>query len=132
MICGITESMIVNNMSAENKFEIICKIKKNNYEEIIENLIRRIQDSNIEDKGEYIQHHEIWDEEYIHIIKELDGLYIVDDLLWSKEEAINFFKNDLNDEWKLDELWIETTEEEKEIIKIAKECGIDEIKIEMI
>lgn len=132
MICGIMESVIVDNMSAEDKFEIVCKVKEKNYKEIIENLIRRIQDSEIEDQDVYINHHEIWDNECFHIIKELDGLYVLDDLLWSKEEAINFFKDDLNDDWELNELWIETTDEEKEIIKIAKECGVSEIKIEMM
>ena len=70
MICGILESEIVDNMSAEEKFRVVCKIKNIKYTEIVENLIRRIQDSEIEEQGEYITHHEIWDDEYVHIIKE--------------------------------------------------------------
>ena len=132
MICGILESVIVDNMSAEEKFKIVCKIKKINYQEIVEELIRRIQNSEIDDKDAYIGHTEVWDEEYIHIIQELTELYIQDDLLWSKEEAIEVFKDDLSQDWELDKLWIETTEEEKEIIKIAQECKLNEIKIEMM
>ena len=59
-------------------------------------------------------------------------LNIEDELLWSREEAINFFKNDIENEWELEELWIETTDEEKEVIRIAKECGVDEIRVEMM
>lgn len=132
MICGILESVIIDNMSAEEKFKIVCKIKKINYQDIIEKLIRRIQNSEIDDKDFYIGHTEIYDEEYWNVIQELTKLYIQDDLLWSKEKAIEVFKDDLSQDWELDKLWIETTEEEKEIIKIAQECKLSEIKIEMM
>ena len=132
MICGIMESVIVDNMSAEEKFRIVCKIKNIDYEEIIANLISRIHDSEIEDKECYTYHHEIWNDVGTHIIQELDELYILDDLLYSKEEAIEFFEDDIDDEEELDELWIETTDEEKEVIKIAKECKLGGIKIEMM
>ena len=111
MICGILESVIIDNMSAEEKFKIVCKIKKINYQDIIEKLIRRIQNSKIDDKDFYIGHTEIYDEEYWNVIQELTKLYIQDDLLWSKEEAIEVFKDDLSQDWELDELWIETTKE---------------------
>lgn len=132
MICGISEKQILKEIDEQEIFKIICKIKNINYEEIIRNLIQKIEESNIEDKQMYISEQEIWDSEYIHIIKEEDILYVCDDLLWNKKEAINFFKKDYGDETEeiLDELWIETNEKEKEIIKIAKECNTDEIRIE--
>ena len=134
MICGISEEKILKNINKEQIFQAICKIKNINYTDIVENLIRRIQDSEVEDKDIYISEQEIWDSEYISIIKEENILFIDESLLWDKEEAINFFKDDFGDETEniLDELWIETTNEEKEIIQIAKECKLEEIRIEMM
>ena len=134
MICGVSEEKILKNINKEQIFQAICKIKNINYTNIVENLIRRIQDSEVEDKEIYISEQEIWDSEYISIIKEENILFIDESLLWDKEEAINFFKDDFGDETEniLDELWIETTNEEKEIIQIAKECKLEEIRIEMM
>ena len=134
MICGISEKQILKEIDEQEIFKIICKIKNIDYEEIIGNLIQRINESDIEDKEMYISEQETWDSEYIHIIKEEDVLNIYDDLLWNKEEAINFFKKDYGDETEeiLDELWIETNDKEKEIIKIAKECNTDEIRVEVM
>ena len=132
MICGITNDEIIKQIDKNEIFKIICKIKKIDYNDIISKLIIRIQDSKIEDKDAYISKQETWDSEYMHIIKEEDVLYVENDLLFNKKEAINFFKNDIENEWELEELWIETTDEEKEIIKIAKECRISEIRVEMM
>lgn len=132
MISGITNDEILKQVSKDEIFEVVCKIKKIDYNDIISNLIIRIQDSKIEDKAIYIYKQETWDEEDVHIIKEEDVLNIEDELLWSREEAINFFKDDIENEWELEELWIETTDEEKEVIRIAKECGVDEIRVEMM
>lgn len=132
MICGISEKQILKEIDEQEIFKIVCKIKNIDYEDIIENLIQKIKESNIDDKQIYISEQETWDEEYIHIVKEEDVLNIEDELLWSREEAIDFFKDDIENEWELEELWIETTDEEKEIIKIAKECNTDEIRVEVM
>ena len=134
MICGVSEEEILKNINKEQVFQTICKIKNIDYTEIIGNLIARIKDSEVEDKDVYISEQEIWDSEYIRVIREEDILFIDESLLWNKEEAINFFKDDFGDETKdiLDELWIETTNEEKEVIQIAQECKLEEIRIEMM
>ena len=132
MISGITNDEILKQIDKNELFKTICKIKKIDYTDIIGNLITRIQDSKIEDKSVYIDKQETWDEEYVYVIKEEDILNIEDELLFSKKEAINFFKDDIENEWELEELWIETTDEEKEVIKIAKECGVNEIRVEMM
>lgn len=132
MICGITNDKIIKQIDKNEIFKIICKIKEINYTDIIRNLIIKIQDSKIEDKDVYISKQETWDSEYMYVIKEENVLYIEDDLLLNKEEAFNFFKNDIKNKWELEKLWIETTDEEKEIIKIAKECGIKEIRVEIM
>ncbi|MBO5478527.1 MAG: hypothetical protein J6A04_02275 [Clostridia bacterium] len=132
MICGISEKQILIEIDEKEIFKIICKIKNIDYEEIVENLIQKIKESNIEDKEYYISEQETWDSEYIHIIKEEDVLNICDELLWNKKEAIKFFKEDYGDKTEkiLEELWIETNEKEKEVIKIAKKCNANEIRIE--
>lgn len=132
MINGITNDEIIKQIDKNELFKTICKIKKIDYTDIISNLIIRIQGSKIADKIVYIYKQETFDEECMYVIKEEDVLNIEDELLWSREEAINFFKDDIENEWELEELWIETTNEEKEVIKIAKECGIDEIRVEMM
>ena len=132
MISGITNDEILKQIDKNELFKTICKIKKIDYTDIIGNLITRIQDSKIEDKSVYIDKQETWDEEYVYVIKEEDILNIEDELLFSKKEAINFFKDDIENEWELEELWIETTDEEKEVIRVAKECGISEIRVEMM
>ena len=132
MISGITNDEILKQIDKNEIFKAICKIKKIDYTDIISKLIIRIQDSKIEDKDVYISKQETWDEEYMYVIKEENVLYVENDLLLNKEEAINFFKNDIENEWELEELWIETTDEEKEVIRVAKECGISEIRVEMM
>lgn len=132
MICGVHNEDILKEIDKNQIFQAICKIKNIDYNEIISNLIERIKDSEVEDKDVYISEQETWDSEYISIIREEDILFIDESLLWNREEAINFFKDDFGDETEdiLDELWIETTNEEKEVIQIAQECKIGEIRIE--
>lgn len=138
MICGIKESEIIKSMDENDLFRIVCRIKKIDYETIIGQLINRIKDSDIEDKDELISEQETWDSEYIYVIKEENVLFCSPvynkDLLFSKEEAIDFFKDDYGDETEsvLKYIWIETTDKEKEIIKIAQECNLDEIRVEMM
>lgn len=132
MISEITNNEIIKQIDKNELFKTVCKIKKIDYTDIVSNLIIRIQDSKIEDKMVYIYKQETRDEEGMYVIKEENVLNVEDDLLWSREKAINFFKNDIKNEWELEELWIETTDEEKEVIKIAKECGISEIRVEMM
>ena len=134
MICGVKETEIIKNMDADDLFEIICQIKKIDYETIIGQLIDRIKDSEIEDKDALIGVQDTYDDECYNIIKKEDYLNIEDDLLWSKQKAINFFKDDYGNETEseLKYVWIETTDEEKEIIKIAQECKLDEIRVEMM
>lgn len=132
MICGIKTKEILQNIDKNEIFKTICQIKNIDYDTIISNLINKIQESNLCDKDYYIDHREVWDSEYIRIIKEKDVLFIDDDLLWTKEQALEFYKNDLNNDYELDELWIETNNKEKEVIQIAQECGVKEISIEMM
>lgn len=133
LICGVKETEIIKNIDTNDLFKIICKIKKIDYEKIIGELINRIKDSKIDDKDALIGIQKIWDDEYYNIIQEFDYLNIENSLLWSKEKAIEFFKDDYdNIESEIEYLWIETTNKEKEIINIAKEIGLKEIYVEIM
>ena len=143
MICGIKAKEVLQNIDKNEIFKTVCQIaspslydgeaiKNIDYDTIISNLINKIQESNLCDKDDYIEHREVWDSEYIHIIKEKDILFVDDDLLWTKKQALKFYENDLNNDYELDELWIETNNKEKEVIQIAQECGVKEISVEMM
>lgn len=58
MICGISEKQILKEIDEQEIFKIVCKIKNIDYEEIIRNLIQKIEESNIEDKQMYIYEQE--------------------------------------------------------------------------
>lgn len=128
----ISNDEIVANMTADEKFKIICKIKDIDADEITESIIRKIQDSEIEDKDAYITQSEVWDDEYINVICVYDELFIDKNLLWSKEQAIDFFKDDIEDEEELKYLWIELNEKEKNFVQIALKCGVYTVKVEMM
>ena len=128
----ISNDEIIANMTADEKFKIICRIKDINTNEITESIIRKIQDSEIEDKDAYITQSEVWDDEYINVICTYDELFIDKSLLWSKEQAIDFFKDDIEDEEELKYLWIELNEKEKNFVQIALQCEVYTVKVEMM
>jgi HD-GYP domain-containing protein (c-di-GMP phosphodiesterase class II) len=128
----ISNDKIVVNMTPDEKFTVICRIKDINIDEMTESIIRKIKDSDIEEKDEYTYKQEVWDSEYVHIIAEYDRLYIDESLTWSKDQALEFFQEDLNNEWELGELWIELAEEEKNFIRLALQCKVRELKVEMM
>lgn len=133
ILCEIPCENILKQINKKYLFETIYKIKNIDYEEIVAKLIMRIIDSKICDKDVYISQQEIWDSEYIRVIRDEYRLHICDNLLFNRKEALEFFKNDLNNNFNLlDELWIETTEEEKEVIEIAKELNLGEIGVEIL
>ena len=128
----ISNDEIVANMTANERFKIICKIKDIDIDEMTESIIRKIQDSEIEDKDVYIGQSEVWDDEYINVICVYDELFIDKSLLWSKEQAIDFFKDDMEDEDELKYLWIELNEKEKNFVQIALKCKVGTVKTEMM
>lgn len=124
--------LILDYITKDEKFKIICRGKDINIDETTESIIRKIKNSNIEDKDAYIGKHEIWDDEYWYIIKEYDVLFVEENLIWSKEQAMKFFKNDIENKNELQYLWIELNNNEKDFLKIAIDCEIDTIKVEMM
>lgn len=122
------DKIILQNITEEEKFKIICRAKNINIDEICRDIIDKIEFSNIEDKQSFISKNELWDEDYTFTIKEYNELHIDKTLLFNREEAINFFEVS-NDE--IEELWIELNESEKELIKIALNCKVYDIKCDI-
>lgn len=120
--------IILQNITGEEKFKIICRAKNINIDEICRDIIDKIEFSNIEDKQSFISKNELWDEDYTFTIKEYNELHINKTLLFNRKEAINFFEVS-NDE--IEELWIELNELEKELIKIALDCKVYDIKCDI-
>lgn len=140
MICGVSNEEIIKEINKHIIFETVCKIKSIDYESIIGDLINRIKDSEIDDKDALIGIQETLDEECMNVIREEDVLFIENTMLMTKEEAIVYFTDDDNYtekyyrkmESELKYFWIETTDEEKKVIKIAIECGLEEIRVEIM
>ena len=121
-------SLILDNINPDEKFKIICRAKNIDINEICRNIINEIEYSNIADKQSFISKQELWDEDYVFAIKEYNELHIDKTLLFSREEAINFYKVS-NDE--IEELWIKLNENEKELVKIALDCKVYDIKCDI-
>lgn len=121
-------NIILNNITADEKFKIICRAKNIDIDEICRDIINKIEYSDIEDKQSLISKNELWDEDYVFVIKEYNELHIDKTLLFNREEAINFFEVS-NDE--IEELWVELNEAEKELVQIALNCKVYDIECNM-
>lgn len=129
----ISDKEIIENMTADEKFKIICRIKNIDIDEIAYEIIEKIECSDIEDKAVYIGTNEVWDETMTYVIKEKNQLYIdySKELLLNREEAIEFFKEDIENDWEIEQLWIELTQEEKDFLKLAMDIGVKTITVEI-
>lgn len=122
------DEIILQNITEKEKFKIICRAKNIDINEICRDIIDKIEHSDIEDKQSLISKNELWDEDYVYVIKEYNELHIDETFLFNKEEAINFFEVSDNE---IEELWIELNETEKELIQIALNCKIYDIKCDI-
>lgn len=121
-------SIILDNINADEKFKIICRAKDIDIDEICRDIIDKIEYSDIEDKQSFISKQELRDEDYVFAIKEYNELHIDKTMLFSRKEAIDFFEVS-NDE--IEEVWIELNEAEKELIQIALNCKVYDIECDM-
>ena len=122
------DEIILKNITGEEKFKIICRAKKININEITRDIINKIEFSDIADKNALIRKGELWDEDYTYTIKEYTELYIDKTLLFNKQEAIKYFKIKENE---IKEFWIKLNKKEKELIKIALDCKVYNIKCDI-
>lgn len=129
----IEQTEILDNLTNQEKLDAVCRSRNIDKDSIVTDIITKIHTSDIDDQDIYVGENEIWDEEYITSTS-MDVLYVKDwcePLLLSEEEAIEFFKEDIEKNGlKVEELWVELSTEEKEFLKLALELEIDEISVQ--
>lgn len=126
----ITNEEIIQGLDEITKFKAVCKTREIDCENLIEQIYEKIEDSKLDDKAIYIGESEIIDSEYF-IIGEKKEIFIDETLTWDKEKAIEYFKDDYEEDINdiIDELFIELNEEEKSFIKLAIECGVKTLEV---
>lgn len=129
----VSNDEIIANMTADEKFKIICRVKNIDINEIAYEIIEKIECSDIEDQAVYIGKHEVWDETMDYVIQEKNQLYVdySKELLLNREEAIEFFKEDIENDLEIEELWVELTQKEKDFLKLAMNVGVKTITVEI-
>ena len=126
----ITNEEIIQGLDEITKFKAVCKTRKIDCEDLIEQIYEKIEDSKLDDKAIYIGETEIIDSEYF-IIGEKKEIFVDETLTWDKEKAIEYFKDDYEEDINdiIDELFVELNEEEKSFINLAIECGIETLEV---
>ena len=130
----VSDKEIIENMTADEKFKIICRIKNFDIEEIGQEIYSIIEDSEYEDKKEYIDicwyQDEYMDEYLVHYVN------IDRDMLNTKNDWIESHINEYEDlsyeeaeqmDWHYYVFGDEFNDEQKEFIQLALECGVDRI-----
>ena len=129
----IEQTEILDNLTNQEKLDAICRSRNIDKDDIVTDIITKIHTSDIDDQDIYVGESEIWDEEYITSTS-MDVLYIknwCEPLLLNREEAIEFFKEDIEDnDCTIEELWVELSTEEKEFLRLALELEINEISVQ--
>ena len=130
----ISNREIIENMTADEKFKIICRIKGFDIEEIGQEIYSIIENSEYEDKKEYIDicwyQDEYMDEYLVHYVN------IDRDMLNTKNDWIESHINEYEDlsyeeaeqmDWHYYVFGDEFNDKQKEFIQLALECGVDRI-----
>lgn len=124
---------ILENITADEKFKIICRAKDFDIDEIGEEIYRTIENSKYEDKKQYITIGAYQDESM-----EIDDKYLLEidyDMLttfdeWAKhhidEYDISYEECQVLD-WESIVLGDIFTEKQKEFIQLALDCGVNRI-----
>ena len=129
----ISDKEILENITADEKFKIICRARDIDIDEIGEEIYGIIENSSYEDKNQYIgicqyedESMEISDEYYLDI-----DLYMLDTFDdWAKshmEEYDLSYKECACLDWDLYVFGDEFNEQQREFIKLALECKVDRI-----
>ena len=133
----ISDKEIVENMTAKEKFNVICRIKQIDEQEMAQSIYDIIESSDLADKGIYqgyvcIEPEDEWNEQYNRRCLKIEYslLETFDD--WAKahmEEYDISYKECQCLDWELEIIEQEFSEEQKEFIKLALECKIDYITL---
>ena len=135
----ISEKEILNNITADEKFKIICRARNIDIDEVASDIYKTIDTSNLEEKREYIGIG-AYEDEYMDIY-DVHKLYIDSYLLYTKDDWIkahmdaypnvSYKECELMD-WDLYVIGDEFTEQEKEFIQLALDCEVTDIVIKWL
>lgn len=130
----ISDKEIIENMTADEKFKIVCRIKNIDINDIGEEIYKIIENSAFEEKSEYIGVC-AYEDESMEISKEY-CLYIDTYMLNTKDDWIRTHMQDYEDlsyeeaelmDWELYVFGDEFNDKQKEFIRLALQCGVDQI-----
>lgn len=135
----ISDKEILDNMTANEKFKIICRAKNIDIDEIGNEIYKIIENSAFEEKSEYIGIC-AYEDESMEISEEY-CLYIDSYMLNGKDDWIKSHMNDYEDlsyeeaelmDWELYVFGDEFNNEQKEFIRLALQCGVNQIVLRWI
>lgn len=126
---------ILDNITADEKFKIICRTKNIDIQEMAIDIYKIIENSDLGEKSDYLSICEYQDE-YMDVYN-VYQLYIYSDMLYTFDEWAKAHMKDYDVsydeckylEWELYIIEQEFSEEQKDFIKLALKCGVDSIVI---
>ena len=125
---------ILDNITAKEKFEIVCRAKNIDIDEIGNEIYKIIENSNFEEKREYIGIC-TYEDESMEISEEY-CLYIDSHMLDGKDDWIKSHMNDYEDlsyeeaelmDWDLYVFGDEFNDEQRNFIQLALKCKVTDI-----
>ncbi len=117
----------------EDIFSTYCKLKNIDEYNITADIYSKIECSEIDDTAIYIGENEIYNDlmETIGTKTEVFVDYCIKyGLLLNKEEAIKFYKKEIENDWELEELWVELNKKEKDFLKLADKFNVKILSID--
>ena len=127
--------VLLNNITAKEKFTIICRAKNIDIQEIGQEIYQIIKDSDYYDKSEYLgicdyedEYGNIQDRYCLNI--HIDMLTTKDDWIKAHMDAYNISYEECEQtEWELYVFGDEFNDNQKKFIKLAFDCGVESISL---
>ena len=135
----VSNDEIIANMTAYEKFKIICRIKNIDINDVGEEIYKIIENSAFEEKSEYIGVY-AYEDESMEISDEY-CLYIDTYMLNTKDDWIRTHMQDYENlsyeeaelmDWELYVFGDEFNDKQKEFIRLALQCGVDQIVLKYV
>ena len=127
--------VLLNNITAKEKFTIICRAKNIDIQEISQEIYQIIENSDYCDKSEYLgvcdyedEYGDIQDRYCLNI--HIDMLTTKDDWIKAHMDAYNISYEECEQtEWELYVFGDEFNDNQKNFIKLAFDCGVESISL---
>ena len=127
--------VLLNNITAKEKFTIICRAKNTDIQEISQEIYQIIENSDYYDKSEYLgicdyedEYGDIQDRYCLNI--HIDMLTTKDDWIKAHMDEYNISYEECEQaEWELYVFGDEFNDNQKNFIKLAFGCGVESISL---